>query len=321
METNALEPGQRAIAQLRSDSLVYAFIGDRFVVRDGTGQWTIAGGIILDLDTSRRFLRSVARKQFLWDRANAPTEATAFIRSELKRSKAKHRNQLLIQSRFSSEEIRSAMAALFQQRAALLENDWILDTVWWESLRKRAVEAIDREHRDRPQNQGFALSSLRELLLDELPAPELFDRLAADLCRVDFVQVATIIRRRTHRPVLPPNLQAAGTRLRAVLGVKPFDPPSRKELTPDKVSEQALRFLVETREAIPLGDDVVVLTENFDRMTQVVREFLGVRGRGTASELRQAIGGSRRVVIPLLERLDRDGVTRREGDFRTLRTK
>jgi selenocysteine-specific elongation factor len=116
-------------------------------------------------------------------------------------------------------------------------------------------------------------------------------------------------------------LQASGARLRAALAAKPFDPPSRKELTPDKPSEQALRFLLETREAIQLGDEVVVLTENFDRMTQIVGDFLRGRGRATASELRQAIGASRRIVIPLLERLDRDGVTRREGDFRVLKTK
>jgi selenocysteine-specific elongation factor len=120
---------------------------------------------------------------------------------------------------------------------------------------------------------------------------------------------------------LPPQLQAPGARLRAALAAKPFDPPSRKELSPDPLSQQALRFLLETREASQLGDDVVVLTENFERMTQIVRDLLRTKGRATASELRQAIGGSRRVVIPLLERLDREGITRREGDYRVLKSK
>jgi selenocysteine-specific elongation factor len=116
-------------------------------------------------------------------------------------------------------------------------------------------------------------------------------------------------------------LQSAGTRLRAALAAKPFDPPSRKELAPDKPSEQALRFLVETQEVTQLSDEIVVLRESFDRMTQIVRDFLRARGKATAGELRQAIGGSRRVVIPLLERLDREGITRREGDIRVLKIK
>jgi selenocysteine-specific elongation factor len=38
----------------------------------------------------------------------------------------------------------------------------------------------------------------------------------------------------------------------------------------------------------------------------------------TASELRQALGTSRRVIIPLLEHFDKLGLTRREGDNRVL---
>jgi len=36
------------------------------------------------------------------------------------------------------------------------------------------------------------------------------------------------------------------------------------------------------------------------------------------SELRQALESSRRIMVPLLERLDRDGVTRRVEDKRML---
>jgi len=36
------------------------------------------------------------------------------------------------------------------------------------------------------------------------------------------------------------------------------------------------------------------------------------------SELRQALESSRRIMVPLLERLDREGVTRRVGDKRKL---
>jgi hypothetical protein len=36
--------------------------------------------------------------------------------------------------------------------------------------------------------------------------------------------------------------------------------------------------------------------------------------------LRQALGSSRRVMVPLLERLDREGFTRRMGDKRSLRS-
>ena len=38
------------------------------------------------------------------------------------------------------------------------------------------------------------------------------------------------------------------------------------------------------------------------------------------SELKPVLGVSRRIMVPLLERLDRDGVTARKGDVRVLRS-
>jgi len=63
---------------------------------------------------------------------------------------------------------------------------------------------------------------------------------------------------------------------------------------------------------------VLLLRESFERMNSQVTEFISKNGPATVSQLRQALGSSRRVMVPLLERLDRDGVTRRAGDKRML---
>jgi selenocysteine-specific elongation factor len=80
-----------------------------------------------------------------------------------------------------------------------------------------------------------------------------------------------------------------------------------------------LSFLVENGEAIDITPDVVLLRENLEEMTSRVTQFISKNGPATVSELRQALGSSRRVVVPFLERLDRDGVTTRVGDKRCLR--
>ena len=79
-----------------------------------------------------------------------------------------------------------------------------------------------------------------------------------------------------------------------------------------------LRFLIESGEVSEVGSDVVLLRENFERMKKRVADFISKNGPATVSELRQALESSRRIMVPLLERLDRDGVTRRVGDKRTL---
>jgi selenocysteine-specific elongation factor len=59
--------------------------------------------------------------------------------------------------------------------------------------------------------------------------------------------------------------------------------------------------------------------ESEKRATELIRQFLRDNGPSTVSDLRQKIGSSRRVIIPLLERLDRAGVTSRKDDKRELR--
>lgn len=314
-----LGPGEKAIAQLRCDSPIFAFIGDHFIVRNWSEEWTLAGGIILDLDTKRAGFRNPSRQRNLEARAQFPNSATKLVAAELQREGAARRSGILTKSRFSSDEVKDAVAELAKSGEAVTSTEWIIDSSRWKDIRNRAEEAVDDEHRQRPQNTGLQITDLRRTLTKELPAPELFDVLVADLCRDGFVQAGTTIRRTSHKPALPPELLAAGSKLRTLLSSKPSEPPSRKELAPDKMSQQALRFLLQTGEAIELSAEVVLLADAFAQATTNIKQHIRENGPATVSELKQAVGASRRIVIPLLERLDRNGITRRDGDKRVLR--
>jgi len=65
----------------------------------------------------------------------------------------------------------------------------------------------------------------------------------------------------------------------------------------------------------------VLLSEHVNNAGETVRSFLRQHGSATVSDLRQALATSRRIMVPLLERLDRDGVTLRQGDARILKKK
>jgi selenocysteine-specific elongation factor len=187
--------------------------------------------------------------------------------------------------------------------------------------RQRAADAIDANHRAHPEHSGLSLSDLRTNLEAGLPFSELFEFLVSDLCRSEFVKVGNTIRRVTHQRALPPPLMAAAAKLRTTLAAKPFDPPSRKQLEPDSASHQALRFLIETGEAVEINAEVVLASDSLKRMTNLISQFIRNKGAATVSQLRQELGCSRRVIVPLLEQLDRDGVTERNGDIRKLRAK
>ena len=319
LETGQLCAGGSALAELRFKFPVFAFASDRFIVRDWSEQATLAGGIILDPDACSKRFRTEAQRQLLDRRASSPNDAAAFVQTLLARDGAVPRPGLLLKSRFSANEISEIASHLAAEGKAVVAGGMIADAAWWAALRQTASAAIDADHRAHSERAGLPLNGLRTMIEARISAPELFNALVADLCQNGFAQEGVAIRRTTHRPALPPHLQAAGAKVRAALAARPLEPPSRKELAPDAPTQQALRFLLQTGEAIELGDGVVLTSDDFDRATERVKEFLRQHGPATASELRQALGTSRRIVIPLLERLDKDGVTRREADRRSLR--
>jgi selenocysteine-specific elongation factor len=316
-----LAPGERTLAQLKLEASVFAFAGDRFIFRDSSGQNTAAGGVVLDADPVRKSLRSEARLRFLRERAEAPGDATSFVVSQVGRDRAVRQPQLLVKSNFSAQVISSTVSSLTAEKNLVLAGEFAVDAAWWKSLYRRGADSIDANHRAHPEQSGLSLSDLRTSLDGGLPFPELFEFLVNDLCGTEFVKVGNTIRRVTHRRALPPPLLAAAAKLRSALAAKPFDPPSLNHLAPDSVSQTALRFLIDTGEAVEISPEVVLATENWKRMTELIRQYIRNKGPSTVSQLRQELGCSRRVIVPALERLDRDGVTMRNGDARTLRAK
>jgi hypothetical protein len=153
----------------------------------------------------------------------------------------------------------------------------------------------------------------------ELPAPKFFDMVLEGLLSGEFAKAGPNIRHRDHIPQLPPNLLKAGELVRKRLASDLKSPPNKGETAANPAEEKALRFLAHTGEVIELDPKTVISTAGYELIQSEIVAFLKAHGKATASELRQHTGTVRRILMPLLERLDAYKVTVREGDDRRLR--
>jgi selenocysteine-specific elongation factor len=293
-----LLPAETAIARFRFTNPAFVFVGDRFIVRDSSGRQTIAGGVVLNPAAEGTKFRSPAERSFLQARVSAPNDLITLLCTQLQRDHVVRRAAVLLQSSFSEGVIADAVDCLADQKKAFTSGTIVADAVWWEALRQRAIEAIDAEHEAHRERAGLDLAQLRvHLSLDDA---ELENALIADLNERGFSCTLGAIRRRSHLPSLPAWLEGAGGKIRAALAAQPFDPPSRKELIADAAAQQALRFLSETGEVIVLNEDVLLSADAFAEMKSRIAQALRVGGPATVSELRQVLGTTRRIVVPLL---------------------
>ena len=319
-----LAVGARALAQLRLEAPAFVFAGDRFTVRDWSEQHTLAGAIVLEPDGNRKAFRTREYQQWLIRLSESieDEDIARFVGAYVARDGAARRSQLLLKANSSVADIDNALARLVATGALVRVGDIVCDAARWQATERKAIEAIDAAHRAHPERLGFPLAELRTVLEGELPAAfgdDMVDAVVARLCEGEFVREGSVIRRAAHRPALPEPLQAAGAKLVHALAAKPFDPPSRKDLTPDALSQRALRFLIETGEVVEINAELVMAAQGVRQAADVIQQFIRAHGPATVSDLRQALGSSRRVVVPLLEYLDRTFVTLRQGDKRALR--
>jgi selenocysteine-specific elongation factor len=315
----AVAAGQSAIARLRLDSPILAFVGDRFVLRDSSEQSTIAGGTVLDPDADPASFRSAANIELLKERVTAPHGIDVCVRSQLKRDAFAESKTLLVKSNFGADEIREALFRLNQHGEVVLADDIAADARYWHDLINSAARIIARAHEQNPERRGVDVSELRAEL--KIPSDKLFSAVISELTQNGFARSENQVGRVSHRPSLPPELVSAAENIRAALSATRFDPPDRKTFSQDRHVQQALRFLIDQGEIVEISNEIVVLREAAEQMQSTVTELLSKHGSGTASQVRQKIGTTRRVIIPFLEYLDRIGVTRRIGDERVLAKK
>ena len=317
-ETRSLGPGESATAQLRLEIPLLAFVGDRLVIRDAAQQHTIAGGIVFDLD-AQQHSRSAKERELVASRAIAPDDVALAVWTEISTREIIEPSRLLERSHFSAAEVERVLWRLSEHGEIFLQDNVAATMLVWRALRERAASAIDAAHKTHPERRGLDLNGLRAQLSCHPPA--VFDALIVDLCQTDFVRTGSTIGRQSHRANLPAHLQAAAEKVRAMLAEKPFDPPGRASLSEDQNLPQALRFLIEQEEVIELNSDIVIGRDAFEQMRTIVVQALSENRSATASQLRQKIETTRRVIIPFLEYLDRIGVTQRIGDERVLAKK
>ena len=314
-ENTNLEKGNKQIAEIRLDRPVFTFAGDRFVLRDWSKQFTIGGGIILDSSPPKRSYRTERQRNFLLMRASNPNEFTTHLNSLLTRDHFIKSDTPLSQSSFSKSVIEDAI----ENNDAVVSGNFIIDKNWWSEINEIAGNRIKTIHEKHPELPGIDISQLRTFMKKRVVDSKLFEFLIDQLCKSGFTKKDTILSIDSHKASLPNHLTSSGKKIRILLDENPLEPPNPKEIINSENDEAALKFLLQTNEAIQLNEKVILLSKNYNEAVDKIRSYITQNGPATAADLRKALSSTRRVIIPLLEHLDKEGITFRSGDTRVLK--
>ncbi len=318
-EGSTILPGSDAQAQLRFDHPIHTLVGEHLVLREVSGEATLGGAVVLDPHPSRRHFRDEDRQAFLIERASDSTDLGLILRSHLERDHFLPITTLSRALPFSPAEIKSALKKLTKANLISPVGDkYVTLHSFWKDLSKTSAKIVKNYHKSHPDHTGMSTELLKKNLGTPIGIPGLFDALLSWLSKNDFRVSDNLVCHESHSLELPSELEAPAAEILKTLDSTGLTPPLPGELQSTSNHEAAYRFLSRTQQIIPLDPKVTLSKKAYDSAIATVTAYLEKNGQGTASELRQELGTSRKVLMPLLERLDRDKITVRNGDHRTL---
>ena len=187
--------------------------------------------------------------------------------------------------------------------------DWLADPQHWAELGRQLRKSVAAHAAREPLAPGLPLEAARAEL--GLPSRELVERLAAPPLTVRAGSV--VPERAGSGPALPDRVLTAVRLLRDDLDRQPFAAPEAGRLRELGLDSRSLAAAAGAGLLLRVADQIV-LAPDADR--EAARILSGLPGPFTAAEARQVLHTTRRVAIPLLEYLDRSGLTRRLPDDR-----
>jgi selenocysteine-specific elongation factor len=307
-----IAPGTTRRVQLRLEKKAVAGRGDRLVVRSYSPAATIAGAVVGD---------PLARRK----RRGAGADTTADpLKAMVAEAGPAGVDAPSLAARLTQPLADLAKALGQRSDVVVLGRDpgHVVSAGAMAGLARDARAQLEAFHAANPLKAGIPREELRGRVFARA-APGAFERVLEDLVKAGEARVAgDAVSRASHVVTLTPEEDRARTAVaRAVLdagweGVEPAALAGRAGVAA-LVADRITRLLLSEGELRRVGE-ALLHRERVDALKAEVRRRWPSGSRLDVSALKELTGLSRKYVIPLLEYLDREKVTRRSGADRVV---
>ena len=316
LDADRLASGAEGWVQILLDESLPMVKGDFFVVR--SAEDTLGGGQVVDPNPRRRHRRfnlDVLERLMMLDQGTGedillsvaeqwgPCDLTTLSRrSNLPELEVTERVD-----RLSAEGAVVVLGKLGSDTDAV-----VYSAQGWNVLKSKVFVALQTYHNQYPLRRGAPLQEIRSRLGLVQPV---FIRALAQLNEEGHVaESGQSLHLPDHQVALTPQMEQQVESYLAQLQKDPYSPASGHPL-----DGELLAVLIEDNRVVKVNESVVFTAEAYKDMTNKIIAHLNAQGSITVADARTMFNSSRKYVLPLLEYLDQQQITRRVGDERVLR--
>ena len=318
-----LHPGETGWLQLVLDRPVVAARGDHFILRRPSPSITLGGGRIVDPHPLRLHRR--------WDEDNldrleemllgSPGQILARSMQDLNLIPMGELSRI---SGLNDDAISTAIQELQEEDLIIMFGDVeasnrdkikVMHKANWEKMKTELRSATKAYHTEYPLRNGIPKEELRSKL--GIGAKDF--NLVLDLAILDELLSTSgaLVRLNAYKIELTPKQEKLVELLLERFKTSPQTPPSVKESI-ELIGEELLGYCLTTGSLLQISNEVLLDKATYEHMKNWIILRLETSGTITVAEARDGLHSTRKYILALMEHLDAEGFTKRDGDYRTL---
>ena len=323
-------PGRSAYVRIRLEAPAVLARGDRFILRAYSPPVTIAGGVVLDPNPARGPIRNhAAQLRFAGldpalSRQGHDVERAAAALLHDRGGAGLPVAALVSRLGVSPSDVDRVVAELVTARQAVRAGATLVAPDRVDALERQLLQLLGDHHRATPLSEGMPREEVRERLFART-GDGVFELVMATLQQAGKVSGRDRLALASHRVELSPDEERARAIIEDAIRAGGLKPPeasaaATEGAVPAVVTDRILKFLVRQRRLVKL-DALYFHEEALEGLKRDVRALKTDANAAPTidvSTFKDRYGISRKFAIPLLEYLDRERVTRRQGDTRVV---
>ena len=316
LDADRLTAGQEGWVQLLLADPLPAVKGDFFVIR--SSEDTLGGGQIVDPNPRRRYRRF---DDDVIDRLMTLDQGTGgdIIISVAEQWGPCDMTTLSQRTNLSQEEVTERVSQLTGEGHLVSLGEFggdadavVYSAQGWDILKSKVASALQLYHTQYPLRHGVPAQEIRSRLnLSQPVYQRALARLVEEQIIIDERQ---FLRLPDHEITLTPKMEEEASAYLNSLQKDPYSPPSDQ-----RVSPELLGVLIDQGKVVRVTNGVIFDASAYREMTERIVQHLKDQGNITVAEARTMFNTSRKYILPLLEHMDQQQITRRTGDERVLR--
>lgn len=303
----------QGFAEIILDTPLHIAVGDKLILRSGDDQQTLAGAVVVEIDSPKRHKRTEARLAEVAQLAAAQTPS-AYVAVYLAQ-KAVEAAKLQWMLQLSEAELAALDLGSSQK--------WLYQAGFKQQLQAQVLEKMAAYHAEHQDQLGVTKARLYRMAL--LAQPEALANFLIDTLieEKQLLQTRGWIHLPDHRiefdaKELPiwQQIQLLFAATTQALWVREV----AQALSLDETFTRNLLYKAgKLGYLIPIVKDRFLLSEQIAAFADLIRAFIAEHGEISVNQLRDEIQYGRKLTVQLIEYFDRTGFLRRKGNVHLLR--